>query len=40
MKARKQLPWFGVGPIDVYGIAALILAAVLMRDRPEFESGG
>lgn len=39
MKKGEHLPMYGVGPIYVYVIAAMTLAAVLMRDLPAFESG-
>ena len=39
MKKGEHLPMYGVGPIYVYVIAAMTLAAVLMRDLPAFASG-
>lgn len=39
MKKGEHLPMYGVGPIYVYVIAAMTLAAVLMRDLPAFVSG-
>ena len=39
MKKSDHLPVYGVGPIYVYVIAAMTLAAVLMRDLPVFASG-
>ena len=39
MKKQDHLPVYGVGPIYVYVIAALTLAAVLMRNLTLFSSG-
>ncbi|MBR1759212.1 MAG: isoprenylcysteine carboxylmethyltransferase family protein [Lachnospiraceae bacterium] len=39
MKEGEHLPIYGVGPIYVYVIAALTLAAVLLRNHPIFSSG-
>lgn len=39
MKKQERLPIYGVGPIYVYVIAAVTLAAALMRDLPLFLSG-
>lgn len=38
-KNPEHLPIYGVGPIYVYVIAALTLAAVLMRNMKLFETG-
>lgn len=38
-KNKEHLPIYGVGPIYVYGIAALTLAAVLTRNARSFASG-
>ena len=39
MKNEKHLPIYGVGPLYVFVIAVLTLAAVLMRNMPFFSSG-
>ena len=39
MKKQDHLPIYGVGPLYVYVIAALTLAAVLLRNMPVFSSG-
>ena len=39
MKKQDHLPLYGVGPFYVYVVAALTLAAVLMRNRSIFGSG-
>ena len=39
MKKDEHLPMYGVGPIYVYVIALMTLAAVLMRNLPAFASG-
>lgn len=39
MKKQDHLPVYGVGPIYVYVIAALTLAAVLLKNLPLFSSG-
>ena len=39
MKKGEHLPMYGVGSIYVYVIAAMTLAAVLMRDLPVFAFG-
>ena len=39
MNKQEHLPIYGVGPIYVYVIAALTLAAVLTRNLPLFSSG-
>lgn len=36
---QDHLPIYGVGPFYVYGIAALTLAAVLLRNQPFLASG-
>lgn len=39
MKKQEHLPVYGIGPVYVYVIAALTLAAVLVRNQPLFASG-
>ena len=39
MKKQDHLPIYGVGPLYVYVIAALTLAAVFLRNMPVFSSG-
>ena len=39
MKKQDHMPIYGVGPLYVYVIAALTLAAVLLRNMPVFSSG-
>ena len=39
MKSKEHLPIYGVGPVYVYVIAALTLAAVLLRNQPFLDSG-
>ncbi|MBO5496329.1 MAG: isoprenylcysteine carboxylmethyltransferase family protein [Oscillospiraceae bacterium] len=39
MKKQEHLPVYGVGPLYGCAVAALTLAAVLMRDLPLFASG-
>lgn len=39
MKSKEHLPIYGVGPVYVCVIAALTLAAVLLRNQPFLDSG-
>ena len=39
MRKKEHLPVYGVGPLNGCAVAALTLAAVLMRDLPLLASG-